>query len=458
MSSFLTAVISFVSFTIIGKKMSVEGYGVFSTSLALAKTVAPFVINVIAGIVINREIALNSSFARKLLRKTFVLRLLVTVVGTIFLSVYLFFFTDNAFAICLSIILLVVYESFWDLFEQIAFGLKQTKYTMILNSLFSSIWLVFVIICPSRIASTILVLIVYALIHLFKTIVYGLFDIKLTKREVAEESSCPGSKDLFKKSMPYFYIRCLGVVSTQVPILLLSWFSQISEVSYYSVGEKFTMPLTIFITTVVNAVFPYLTVMFKEKQQSTSRLVVKMFGLIMTISSCLALLLSATSMIWLPMIMGDKYSSAVEAFNYQIWFAVILSVDSLISMALSSNFKQKTLAIITTIDVVVLIPFLLLSLPFGAKGVAIAKLIAAGLCLIYHLVVLLKTGLHKFFDKSILIGTITFVLLFIVYEFTNSFMVAVNCCVAVMIINLIFQKDLLLDIKRAIIRRFKKHG
>ena len=406
-SMIVTSISSFLCFAVLGNKMPVEEYGLFSAMIALATTVSVFVNNVLAGIVANREIAIEPSSSRNLLLKFLVIRAISFLFGIVALFLYTRGDKDITQLIFISLGVLLSFDSFWDLFEQVAFGLKVTNYSMILNIVSSIIWLLIVFLIPRDKACINLVLPIYAVICLAKTVVYGGVDFKLT-REYKDCSSTKSFKYLFGASMPYMYNRVLGTVSTQIPILLLDGYAGLSETAYYSVGEKFATPITKLTMVTISAVFPFLTRALKKNHRLAGQAVVNLFQIILSFGACGALILCATSKYWLVAILGQKYSGAVEAFNYQIWFAVIVSVDSILSMVLSSDFKQKALSIITTIDALLLVPFLYVGLGYGSKGIAIAKLIAAMVSVFYHLFIISHMLTERYFNWKLILAWVLF--------------------------------------------------
>lgn len=408
LSMLVTTVSSFLCFAILGNKMSVDDYGLFNSMIALASFVAAFVNNILTGIVINREIALKPQLSRNLLQKFLLVRGIAFVVGVVAMFIYTLRdeqVTDLVFA---GLFVMLFFDSFWELFEQVAFGLKVTHHSMILNIVSSLLWLLVVLIVPQKMASVGVILILYAIILGAKTGVYGIVGYKLTKPYAGETESLPLRYLLFN-SLPYLYNRILGVVTTQLPILLLDGYSGLAETAYYSVGEKFTTPVTKLATVTISAVFPFLTKALKKDRELTGKVIVYLFQMMLSCGACICLLLCATSDLWLVGLLGEKYSNAVEAFNYQIWYAVVLAVDCFYSMVLSSDFKQKTLSVVTTIDAFSLIPFLYFGIFYGAKGVALAKLICAIACLFYHLLITSKYFGGKLFNGRLLFSWLLFV-------------------------------------------------
>jgi O-antigen/teichoic acid export membrane protein len=299
------------------------------------------------------------------------------------------------------------------MFEQIAFGYKVTKLSSLINVISAAIWLIVVFIIPLEKTSIQSIFSIYVLIMIIKSIVYGITDYS---RIIQTGENCKISYiDILSNSSSYLWMRMIGTISTQFSVVLLDNKVGSEEVAYYSVGNKFTMPVGIMITTGVNAFFPYLTEFYHKNKNEYNRILSIVLAIVLTFGSLTAMLLSITSHIWLVTIMGEKYSGAVAAFNYQIWYTVCLVFDTVLSMIMSTSYKQKLLAVITTIDTLIYIPVLYYSVSFGASGMAIGKLIAAALSVSYH-IVLMYFLLERKLKMQTLILTISYsVALFLTY-------------------------------------------
>ncbi len=415
----LSTICQFFCFGILGNKMSVEDYGQFNSMIALASTAAVFINNILAGIVANREIAVAPNLSRVLLKKFFIVRFLAFIIGSVVLVLYIGVTKRSSEMLLVGVIAFLFSDVFWELFEQIAFGLKITKYSMILNISSSWLWLIVILLIPAQVMTVFVVLLLHGVILALKAFIYGIVDVKITA-EYKDEMDTVSYKYLALNSMPYLYNRIFGIVSVQLPIILLDGYAGLSETAYYAVGEKFTTPISKLTLVVISAVFPFLTAALKNNRTIAKKTIVSLFQIIISFGACFSLLLCATSDIWLVALFGQKYISAIEAFNYQIWYVIVISVDSLFSMLLSSDFKQKTLSVITTIDALSLIPFLYFGISYGAKGLAMAKLIHSIACLLYHLFIISRGYDSSVINVRLLISWVVFVSLVCVSIFVKS--------------------------------------
>ncbi len=417
-STAASALVNFFVFVVMGRKMSIDDYAHFSTIIALGSTVATFINNVASGTVVNREIAIAPHDSGILIRKAFNIRMLVFLVTMVGLYCYCIFKSEYSPIIAICVIGLLSYEVFYEFFEQVAFGYKETKYSSIISIIAVLVLLFSVIIIPNRYFKLELILVVYTIIYIAKYVVYYGFDKRLFVN--TNTGTNVTYLSIIKPSSSYLWMRLVGVLGTQVPILLLDGYSESMEVSSYSVGNKFTLPMTILVNTGIKAFFPYFTKYYQSNRDKYRSIIFLLLGGATMASSILATILAGTCSWWLPLIMGEKYLDAVEPFKYQVWYTCVLCIDIVISMALSTAYKHKSLAVITTIDAVVLLPFLMKSIEFGAIGVSIAKLIAAMICLVYHIIFLIKV--IKPIRRDVLMMIVQTLFLIVCFLVSNSYM------------------------------------
>jgi hypothetical protein len=120
------------------------------------------------------------------------------------------------------------------------------------------------------------------------------------------------------------------------------------------------------------------------------------------------------------------------------WFAVLLSFDLLLSTSLSSTYQQKTLAIITSIDFLIIFPIFYLGAKYGALGFANAKLIGSGIVGIYHVIVFNKVLNLNLKISQMFSGFLFFLLMFLISTYLD------NLTVKLISITIVFATYLLI--------------
>jgi O-antigen/teichoic acid export membrane protein len=389
MSDVSQSIISFFVFMFLARKLSPVGYGTLNATMALASLFSIFATNVGANQVITREITLHPDSTKDLFRLLLPIRAISVIATVAALVIYYYWTGENHFIVIFSATLLVFSTTIWDLSESIAFGHFITKLTTMISMAVSGLWLLIVILLPPQYVSYETILLLYSVLFILRGGVYFLFTYQRFIRQKNEPARVR-SAAILTMSLPYFWMRIFGTFSDQIPLLLLNGFSGASEVAYFSVGNRFVMPITLAVGTGLRAVFPFMTKLFMEDRESFNQKLIEGFTFVLILGSTLSMILTVTSGFWLPAILGEQYKSAVTAFNYQAWFGVLLSFDLLLSTVLSSTYRQNILAVITTVDVLIFAPMLYFGSHYGAEGLAIARLVGVMLTVSYHIVVVIK--------------------------------------------------------------------
>lgn len=421
LSDISQAVISFFVFMFLARKLNPEGYGTLNTLLALASLFSVFALNVSANQVISREVTLRPNATASLFRIAFPIRMISLVIAIVALVLYQTYLGETNYGSIAATALIVASTVLSDLAESIAFGHFVTKLTTIVSISASLIWLIIVVLLPARNLNVNLVIWVYACIFILRGLVYiGISYSKFVRGN--NEESVINLRNILFMSMPYLWMRLVGTFGEQIPILLLNGYNGAAEVGYFALGSRFVMPITLAVNTGLRAVFPFMTKLFHDDKEKFKSKLIAGFSFVLIIGTSIAFVLTISSGIWLPTFFGNVYQKAIEAFNYQAWFGVLLCFDLLLSTVLSSTYRQKTLAIITTIDVFIVFPLLFLSIKYGSEGMAIAKLIGAFICVFYHIIVvelILKIKLNsKIFIRSFIYFIILITTSLFIHEMT----------------------------------------
>lgn len=398
-------IIGFVVIIILARKLSPEGYGQFNVILSVATIIAVFA-NFGMNPVIIREVSVNSKRTANLIKNIIIpIRSIVLIlVVAVFLG-YNKFIASPVYDWPLFILIIVLNLTLWDFSESIAFGHEVTKFSSILNIIFSITWLSIIFFIPDNYLNVKTVLVVYSLLHLTKAISYVFLIYKSfyfpTIKEIVEHSA--SRLKILKMSLPYVWLLGISTLGNQLPIQFLNSNSNLSEVGFYSVGNKLMVPIGIAVGTAFKTIFPFLTRLYASDKIDFLKKMKTGFNLILTFGTIIAVVLSLTSKYWLVLVFGTEYESSIVVFNFLVWYSIIAILDSLLSSGLSSSYKEKVLAILATLDIIIVIPLIYFGSFHGAHGLALAKLISGLFILAYHWVVFIKILKVEMKAKELLI-------------------------------------------------------
>lgn len=382
-------IVGFFVLIILARKLAPEGYGQYSVILSLVNLVA-MLANFGMNQVITREIALHPDHTRRLISLIVPARFGSYLLAIAAFLVYFNIGTTEKWTTVLLVAAMVLGMAIWDVCESIAFGYFITKYSSVLNVIASVTWLFAVLVFPIQYLDAQTILFVFTVLLFSKSLWYvGLVRKRLLNSE-SNPSGAASLKQIVSMSLPYLWLRGVGVLVDQVPILILYALSGAREVGYYSVGEKLILPISLALSTALRAMFPFMTKVYSEDKELFTRRIKEGLTMIACVGAIMAASLSVSSQYWIPLLFGAEYVQSVTAFNFLVWFGVILSADLLLSASLSSSYRQNALAVLATIDAVIAIPMYYLGAMHGALGLASAKFLFGLTVLSYHWVVFSK--------------------------------------------------------------------
>lgn len=445
------AAINFVVFILLANKLSPEAFGEFNIVLSFFMLFTMFSNNFGSNHVITREIALRPNLAYPLLPNLLKLRLVGFILTTISLIFYSFFNKDLDSVTIFYVSVLLLANSIWDLSESIAFGMFITKLTTIINIIFSVIWLLIINFYPEISISLSIVLIIYSSLFIIKSIIYLITILKYSKsRNELEKSDKIGYKSLILMSFPYLWMRVLGAFSDQLPILALGQKSGAIQVAYFSVGLKLVLPITLTVSTGLRAMFPFITNLYHTDREKFRIKILDAFGLVFILGTVIATIFVNISEFALPFLFGVKYNSSIESFNLLVWFAVGLCFDLLLSTILSSTYKQNLLSVLTTIDLIIMLPVLYIGAQYGAFGLSVAKLVSLIVILTYHIIVVNYKLKINLFNRDFILSLLFFLTLMLTNIFIDNIYIRTACILAIFIFFTFYKYSPILRVFRLI--------
>jgi len=402
-SDVIQQMIGFFVVILLARKLSVDDYGFFNVILSAGMIFSVFAQFGMSNVV-TREIAVNPDTTSSFIKKIIIPFRLISFLFSLLIFFGYDFFQGDYGNNTIYIVLIILNLSLWNFSESIAFGHETTKYSSILNILFSLCWLVSVLIIPEKALNVSTILLVYCILHGLKGLSYGIviYNIFYTKQQYKSKPTRISFFHFIKMILPYFWLVLLGVFSLEMPIQLLNKNGNNIEVAYYVVGYKLMLPISIAVSTAFKAMFPMFTKLYSTNRNEFESKLKIGFKLIFILGTFLAIISSITSKYFIPLLFGSEYINSTIVFNFLIWFSIISILDTLLSNGLSSAFKEKIIALLTTIDILILLPLLYIASFYGAWGIGLAKLISGLLFLGYHLYVFKRALSINILSKSLL--------------------------------------------------------
>jgi O-antigen/teichoic acid export membrane protein len=386
-TNLLVSMIAMITSIYIARILSPIHYGEYSVILSI---IAMFQVFSCLGLsaTVTKEVARNQDKSKPIYRASIWAYSGGFFIAVFFLFLYLLFGADakSDLIICLMILSLFA-QSLWSLFESFAFGMQRMEYSGLINLILTSLLFVTYVFLPKKYITVEVVLLVSVIAQLFKNILYYFFIRKnrlLTDEKYNALSDKQNAIQMVRISLPFLVMGGFSMLSNQMPILFLNTNSGAEQVAYFNTANKLLLPIDLFITTAMTALFPNLSqlyhidkVVYKEKIQMalTAIAVLGVFG---------AVTVSLFNKEIVSIIYGDSYKNTGLVMAYQCWFTIGFAFFCFFGSVFSSADKQKKLSYLSIAYAIVSVPILWIGSHYGAEYLSLAFIIAAVINMMYH--------------------------------------------------------------------------
>jgi O-antigen/teichoic acid export membrane protein len=399
----------------VARHLAPEGYGQYALVLSTASF---FGLIAFAGLsqVIVTEIAKDEKATGKYFTSAARIRFVSTIVSIALLVAYYLFVKNEHSAIIYAVTcVLMVNSSFADILESLAFGRQRMQYSSYLNIGVTTLWVVGLYIMPLDFLTIDVVLVFYTTIQIFRSLSYYLIEYKNKFFEKRLEARSPVEGYLIRMGLPYLWMNLLGMVSIQIPILLLGLWKGSEEVGLYGAGNRMAVPISLLLNAMARAIFPKLVSMRRSDENKFVTSVYEYLSLVIFVGGISSLLLLALSQEVVSITVGLKYLPAVPTFKNQIVLIFLYSIFIVIGSTLSAMEKQRTLSVLATINGIVSFAFVYYGAQKGGYVLSAALVISYCIGLVYHFYVLgkilkVKQEMSKVVRNTLMICSVLFFL------------------------------------------------
>lgn len=237
-------------------------------------------------------------------------------------------FDNNYFV--LMILAGIFLQSYWEGFQNVAFGMERMETTSYINVGMALILLLTYLGIDKSLITVKLVVGIYILNFFAKDCIYlfSLFKQKLIKGyyKHSKQQFNLLQKEMLVDSMPYYILNIFSLASTQLPILFLNNNSTITEVSYFNIANKLLLPMTLFIHSALVALFPNQAKEFVKNQQRFTNKASLMMYFICIVGTIACLVISMFKSEVVLLLYGESYANTGEVLALQCWYMVLFSV------------------------------------------------------------------------------------------------------------------------------------
>lgn len=441
---------------ILARKLAPESYGLYAlfiTYVTLFFTLSTLGLRRI----VIRCIARDQDNSKKFFIVSLIIRFYGVFLACLAFIIYNYVnpvFNDNF--IILMVLSGIFLQSYWEGFQNVAFGMERMETTSYINAGMSLLLMLTYLCIDHSFITVKLVIGIYTLNFFAKDCIYlfSLFKQKLIKGsyEYKKQEFKILQRDMLVDSMPYYILNVFSLVSTQLPILFLNSNSSITEVSYFNIANKLLLPMTLFIHSALVALFPNQAKEFVRDQKRFTSKASQMLLFICIAGTVACLIISLFKDEVVLLLYGSKYSSTGAVLSLQCWYMILFSIFGFIGNTLGAADKQKWIAGLSIFYACVNAPLLWFSSKYGATGLSYGYLIGALLNMTYHIYYLQK-------GMPIKISAKTFVYIFVIMIVGFMFSIAIPNSLSLLwrIIVLVFVIVAIIIYKRRIIAILKSH-
>jgi O-antigen/teichoic acid export membrane protein len=277
---------------------------------------------------------------------------------------------------------------------------------------------------PKKYISVEAVLMVSVIAQLVKVILYYFVTSKnslLTGKKYNKCSIETKAIQLVKMSMPFLFMGLFSMLSNQLPILFLNANSGAEQVAYFNSANKLLLPIELFITAAMTALFPNLSKLYYVNKAKFKYKIKVALTVIICLGVLGAITVSLFSSEIVSLIYGESYRNTSLVMVYQSWFTLAFALFGFFGSIFSSADKQKLLSYLSIVYAAISVPILWLGSHFGAVYLSLAFIVTALINISYHWYFVQKI-LPTPFSKTFVIK----LLLLIFIPLTMSFFIPEN--------------------------------
>nr|WP_294900963.1 oligosaccharide flippase family protein [uncultured Pedobacter sp.] len=388
-TSVLTQFLGMVIGIKIARVLSPYNFGVYNL-LQLHVTIFSVVGTLGISRIIIRDIARDKMNINSLLKDSLILRLAGTVFAVLIFGVYYYFFKSYDVFLFGLVISAVTMTVAFDHFNSLAFGLEKMEFSGFVNLTSTVCWLIAIFLIPDKQLNLTFVFLLFAIFNIVKVILF-LFVIRTRTNYKASLSNIDtpmnSALSLGKESLPFYYLDLFSLLSMQIPILFLEYRSGTEQIGYFNIASKILLPISIIVNTALSAIFPIVARLYERDYDrfidifKTMCIAISLIG----IAGAFGATLFRKEIVVL--LYGEKYISSSLSLSYQCWYIAIFSVVCLFGTVLGAINRQKQLGYLSFVCTIIGVPLLWYGSQFGAQYLSAAFMVATGINLILHFVV-----------------------------------------------------------------------
>ncbi len=365
----------FVVFLVFARKYSVESYGELITLFTLANVFIVF-LNFGFPIYLQREIAISKDKFSELLSRIITINLIIFFLYFLFVFVYykLFYSSISVKLFFMTILPVYLYSNI-NILNSVFSGLKEYKkqFKLFINSRLITI-IIFIIFALFLKSSLLWLLVLYSLGFLYQIFLF-IINIKKLTNKFYLSFDFKGILDIVKISYPLGMAVIFNYLYDKIDILLISKFTDFTQVGYYSIGYGIYKASTIAFSFLF--ISGLTRVSYLSRKKNAVRLFLKKYSLsLILISFIISIFLYITSDYLIKIIYTDKYLGSAVVLRIVSFAIMGLALNNLAGVILNGIGLFRENMYVTFIGFIINIILNFIFIPsFGIIAAAIVTII-----------------------------------------------------------------------------------
>lgn len=183
-------------------------------------------------------------------------------------------------------------------------------------------------------------------------------------------------KYIFRQSIPLVIASAFTLIYVRIDVVMLSFFKGDEIVGYYSLAYRLLEPFLIIPTIVLTASFPVLSRLYVSSKISFEKLTHKLLDFLLLLSIPIATIITIFAKEIMLLLYGEAFINSAIALQILIWSIVLIFSSQVFVNRIIVIKKQKLIALMSGISVLINIGFNLILIPkYSYIGASIATLI-----------------------------------------------------------------------------------
>lgn len=305
----------------------------------------------------------------------------------IFSSAYFFynhFWGTLSFYQVLLVCFFGLISSSSNLLESLFYGLQKMLLPSISNMVYNCIWLIIVLIWTIDNPSINQLFNVFIFVSFIKTILLFIFLIRRNHLvfHLYSFNKLP-IFSILKESLPYYFLALMMLPISYLSNNFLVINSSSTELGYFNLSNKILAPVAMVFTYSFSAIFPNLSNLWSIDKNKFLKLVSSGIYIFIVGASIFVMLFSFLLKDLIQTFFSKEYYPSIPIFQVQIWYVLLMGVNSLIGTIWGASNNEKLLLKASLINFLISTPALWYGSKYGAFGLSLGYLVSFTIFEIY---------------------------------------------------------------------------